>query len=53
MLAKGTKNINVEASIELWKKIKILSISKDKTLQEVIIDILEKSLSKKVNIQET
>jgi hypothetical protein len=51
-MAKDTKNINIEVSIECWKKLKIISISKDVTLQEVVKDILERSVSKKNNLEE-
>jgi predicted DNA-binding ribbon-helix-helix protein len=45
----GTKNINIEVSIDCWKKLKIISISKDMTLQQVVREILEKHvISKKV-----
>lgn len=46
-MAKDTKNINIEVSYECWKKLKMLSIHKDSTLQEVVRDILEKSMAKK------
>jgi len=45
---KDTKNINIEVGIECWRKLKMLSISKDTTLQEVVRELLEKTLSKKV-----
>ena len=46
-MAKDTKNINIEISIPCWKKLKIMSISKDMTLQDVVIEVLEKSVSSK------
>ena len=46
--AKGTKNINIEISNDTWKKLKIISISKDQTLQDVVKEILERGVSKKV-----
>ena len=42
------KKISVEVSNDCWKKIKIISIQKEQTLQEAVRDILEKSVSKKV-----
>lgn len=51
-MGKGTKNINIEVSTECWKKLKIMSISKDTTLQEVVKDILERFTSKKLNLEE-
>ena len=42
------KKISVEVSNDCWKKIKIISIQKEQTLQESVRDILEKSVSKKV-----
>lgn len=41
------KNINVEISNECWKKIKILSIQKETTFQELAREILEKSVQTK------
>lgn len=46
-MTKDTKNINIEISIESWKKIKIISVQKDMTLQDVVRDIIEKSVSRK------
>lgn len=54
-MTKNTKNINIEINYECWKKLKILSIDKDMTLQEVVRDILEKVTNKKsikTNIEE-
>jgi hypothetical protein len=52
-MAKGTKNINIEISIDCWKKLKIISISKDMTLQDVVREVLEKHVtSKRVNNDE-
>lgn len=45
-MRKNTKNINIEISMECWKKLKIISISKDMTLQDVVIDMLEKGVSR-------
>lgn len=47
-MAKDTKNINIEVSYECWKQLKIMSISKDITLQEVVNNILTKACSRKV-----
>lgn len=52
-MAKDTKNINIEISMECWRKLKIISISKDMTLQDVVREVLEKHVSKKnVEVQE-
>ena len=48
-MGKDTKNINIEVSIDCWKKLKIMSISKDMTLQDVVRELLDKSISKKSN----
>lgn len=48
-ILKETKNINVEVSYECWKKLKMLSIHRDTTMQEVVKDLLDKSLLKKGN----
>lgn len=52
-MAKDTKNINIEISMECWKRLKISSISKDMTLQDVVREILEKAVSRQKNIEET
>jgi len=46
-MAKDTKNINIEVGYECWKKLKIISINKDITLQDVVREILERAVSKK------
>lgn len=49
------KKISVEVSNDCWKKIKILSIHKEITLQEAVRDILEKAVSSKrfdINVPE-
>jgi macrodomain Ter protein organizer (MatP/YcbG family) len=43
------KKISVEVSKECWKKLKILSLNKDVTLNNLIVDILEKCANKKIN----
>jgi macrodomain Ter protein organizer (MatP/YcbG family) len=47
MRTNTTKNINIEVPHEVWKKLKIISISKDITLQDVVRDILERSANNK------
>jgi hypothetical protein len=47
-MVKDTKNINIEVSKECWKVIKKISIDKEITLQEVVRDILERSMQKKI-----
>lgn len=47
-MAKDTKNINIEINMECWRKLKLVSVSRDMTLQDVVSEILEKSVSKKV-----
>lgn len=46
-MAQGTKNINVEVVHDTWKKLKIISLHKDTTLQEVVRDILDKAVNNK------
>lgn len=46
-MGKSTKNINIEIDKEVWKILKIMSIGRDATLQDVIQDILEKEARKK------
>ena len=47
-MRKDIKNINIEISKEVWTKLKLISVSKDMTLQDVVREILDKSVSKKV-----
>jgi hypothetical protein len=44
---KGNKNISVEVTYDLWKKLKIVSIQKETSLQEVVKGILERSIVNK------
>lgn len=46
-MQKGTKNINIEVTTECWKKLKILSIGRDMTLQDVVKEILENSMKRR------
>ena len=48
-MAKDVKNINVEISYECWKKLKMLAIDKDSSLQEIVRDILERTVKNKRN----
>lgn len=52
-MSKDTKNINIEINKECWKHIKKISIDKETTLQEVVKDILEKSINKKNKLPQT
>lgn len=45
----GIKRLNVVVSFECWKKLKILSIQKEISIVEVIREILEKNMLKKLN----
>ena len=47
MKDKNIKNINVDVSYELWKKIKILSVQRDVTFKEQVVQLLERSVSNK------
>jgi hypothetical protein len=44
---KDLKNISLRVTNDCWKKLKILSIQKEISLQEYVKDILEKSITKK------
>jgi macrodomain Ter protein organizer (MatP/YcbG family) len=46
-MAKSTKNINIEISNDCWKKLKMMSINKEITLQDLVKDILERTTSTK------
>jgi len=52
MASKNTKNINIEISIDTWKRIKIVSIDTDSTIQEVVCRVLEKHFHRKVKQDE-
>ena len=52
MPPKGTKNINIEISLDTWRKLKIVSISKDIHLQDVVREILDKAVSRKQAVEE-
>lgn len=41
-MAKDTKNINVEVSLDTWKKLSIMSIQKGIHLKYLVSDILDK-----------
>ena len=51
-MKQENKKINVEISYECWKKLKMMSIDKDITLQEVIKNVLDKFVGKKVSTVE-
>lgn len=46
-MEKNIKNINIEILHETWKKLKIISIDRDVSLQHVVREILERYVSKK------
>lgn len=52
-MSQGTKNINIEISIECWRELKKISIDKDTKLQQVVKEILEKRVSKKSTTEGT
>lgn len=47
MAKAESKNINIEVSYETWKRLKIVSIEKDITMQDVVREVLDKFVSKK------
>lgn len=52
MSKEVAKKVSVEVSNECWKKLKIISIQKEITLQELVKDILDRSVSKKNILEE-
>ncbi len=46
-MPKDTKNINIEVNQDTWKKLKIMSINKDMSLQDIVRELLEHAVSKK------
>lgn len=46
-ITKDTKNINVEVLMETWRKLKLISVSRDISLGDVIREILDKAVTKK------
>lgn len=51
-MTKNTKNINIEINHDCWKRLKIISIDRDITLQEVVRDILERATNKKIKVSD-
>lgn len=47
MSKKELKKISVEVTNECWKKLKIASVQKETTLQQLVKEILEKNASKR------
>jgi len=45
---KDDKKITASVSHECWKALKILAVQKEVSLQLVVKDVLEKSMSKKI-----
>lgn len=41
------KKVNAEVTVECWKSLKKLAIDKDISLQDLVKEILERSMSKK------
>ncbi len=52
MIKENIKKLSIQVSNECWKKLKILSIQKEITLQVLVKEMLERNVSKK-NILET
>lgn len=52
MQETNIKKITLEVSNDCWKKLKILSIQKEISLQDCVKDILEKSMMKKNLLEE-
>lgn len=51
MIKKELKKLSVEVSVDCWKKLKILSITKELALNVLVREILEKSVAgKKFNV---
>jgi hypothetical protein len=46
MVEEVKKVISVEVSNDCWKKLKILSIQKEISLPTLVVNVLEKSVSK-------
>jgi len=45
---KEDKKVTASVSHECWKALKVLAVQKEVSLQLVVQDILEKSMSKKI-----
>lgn len=47
MLKDSYRTINLKLSYELWKKLKLVSVNEDITIQEVVTNILINAVNKK------
>ena len=47
-MSKEEKKVTTSVSLECWTELKVLAVRKRVSLQEVVKDILERSMSKKI-----
>lgn len=47
-MTKVEKKVTASVSLECWKALKVLAVQKEVSLQEVVREVLEKSMSKKI-----
>lgn len=52
MSREDLKKVTAEVNKETWKALKVLAVQKEVSLQQVVQDILEKSMSKKSKLLE-
>lgn len=49
-MSKDDKKVTTSISLECWTELKVLAVRKRVSLQEVVKDILEKSMSKRIKV---
>jgi predicted DNA-binding ribbon-helix-helix protein len=47
-MSKEDKKVTTSVSLECWTELKVLAVRKRVSLQEVVKDILERSMQKKI-----
>lgn len=52
-MSKDEKKVTTSVSLECWKELKVLAVRKQVSLQQVVQDILEKSMQKKIKATTT
>ena len=46
-MADNVKNISIKLPIAIWKKIKILAINHETTMEHILVDIISKGVNNK------
>lgn len=51
-VSKVEKKVTASVSLECWKALKVLAVQKEVSLQVVVQEVLEKSMQKKIKVNE-